>query len=638
MRICMILLCMAFLPAVGLAQVAYCPRVTSEHNADTTDLKRFRNFHAWKDKTGNALAIAVWQYLCGYETGLYHFYEVHDGPDSFGEYSTMREPLKMLNVYNMGYCGIFGPTVEGIYHGIGFTKGRSFGVSAWSHCATEIFYDDAWHYIDVDVRGVLIKKDGTVASLAEAKTNKQLWIDSIDRIKPYFPHHNTPAKAARVADIYARSEISNQYRWWQGSHTADYSLRPGETFTRWWQPQGGRWNHRPRYSKQAWVRKLLLTRPIGMKPNHRNFTRWNHGNGLFHYAPRLTSDSGDFAAGAFSAEGLKPGKEGLELTAAKARAVFEVFTPFVIVAKVNDLDDFDDDAEASVITLDAAVPVGVEVSPDNGLSWTKAGRIKPGTSSLDLTKHVKGTYGYLVRFTVAGKKGAVAIRSMAIDTWVQVAPISLPRLKKGANKLRYDADDRYGLNSRAMLVLPNVSDPADLKKYVVAMPKRYNHKTHSSRIRGEVIVKLPAPAGTKISWFSAGATFNTYQRSAVKNTANTIGYAGREPKDFKEVYQAKVPTWTNHWRYNHDTDVRLAEPADVVYVRYYGRPGVNVIRACLHLLPAVKHDAAVKITHGYKLDGKLTRKAVSMKAPGDYKIDCPGKVENVFIRIEKPSS
>ena len=82
----------------------------------------------------------------------------------------------------------------------------------------------------------------------------------------------------------------------------------------------------------------------------------------------------------------------------------------------------------------------------------------------------------------------------------------------------------------------------------------------------------------------------------------------------------------------------LAEPADVVYVRYYGRPGVNVIRACLHLLPAVKHDAAVKITHGYKLDGKLTHKAVSMKAPGEYKIDCPGKVENVFIRVEKPSS
>ncbi len=638
MRICLILLLMVFLPAVGLAQVAYCPRVTSEHNADTTDLKRFRSFHAWKDKTGNALAIAVWQYLCGYETGLYHFYEVHDGPDIFGEYSTMREPLKMLNVYNMGYCGIFGPTVEGIYHGMGFTKGRSFAVNAWSHCATEIFYDDAWHYIDVDIRGVLIKQDGTIASLAEAKTNKQLWIDSIGRIKPNFPHHNTPAKAARVAGIYARSEIGNQYRWWQGSHTADYSLRPGETFTRWWQPQGGRWNHRPEYNKKAWVRKLLLTKPIGMKPNHRHFTKWNHGNGLFHYAPKLTGDSGDFAAGASSAEGLKAGKKGLELTADKARVVFEVFTPFVIVAKVNDLDNFDDDSEASVITLDTAVAVGVEVSTDNGLTWADAGRIKPGDKGLDVTRHVKGTYGYLARLTVAGKAGQLAIRSMAIDTWVQVAPISLPRLRKGANALRYDADDRYGLNTRPMLVLPDVSNPADLKKHVVAMPKRYDHKNIWTRIKGEVIVKLPAPAGTKISWFSVGATFNTHQRAAAKNTANTIGYAIDQPKDFKEIYRAKAPTWANHWRYNHDTDVRLSEPAEVVYVRYVGRPAVNVVRACLHLLPAVKHDAGVKITHSYKLDGKATSKAVTMKAGGDYKIDCPGEVENVFIRIEKPSS
>jgi len=143
MRVLLLLLAILFFSAAAQGR-AYCPRVTSEHNADTTDLKRFRNFHLWKDKTGNELAYAIWQYLCGYETGLYHFYEVHDGPDPYGEYSTMREPLKMLNVYNMGYCGIFGPTVEGIYHGVGFETGRSFFLAKWSHCATEISYDNDW--------------------------------------------------------------------------------------------------------------------------------------------------------------------------------------------------------------------------------------------------------------------------------------------------------------------------------------------------------------------------------------------------------------------------------------------------------------------------------------------------------------
>jgi len=645
MRPSLCLFVVLMISAVGAAQV-YCPRVTSEHNADTTDLKRFRNFHPWKDKSGNALAIAIWQYLSDHDTGLYHFNEVHDGLDPFGEYSTMRSPLKMLNVYNMGYCGIFGPTVEGIFHGVGFTRGRSFGLAAWSHCATEIHYDDAWHYFDVDVRGCLVKADGTVASLAEARKDKQLWLDSMTRIKPFFPHHNTRAKAARVADIYARSHVDFQYRWWQGSHTADYVLRPGESFTRWWQPQGGRWNHLPKYNKIDWTRRLILAKPVGMKPNHRNWTDWNHGNGLFHYAPRLASDSGDFAAGASAVKGFRPAQGGgLELTAKTGQVEFNVFTPFIIVAKINDLDNLNDDAGASVVALDAARDVKVAVSTDNGLTWADAGtvtavsrpQLAPARAPLDLTKFVKGKYGYRLRLSAAGKPGDLAIQSLAIDTWVQVAPISLPRLKTGTNRCRYEAGDRYDGVTAPMLVLPNVADPADLARHVVAMPKRYQTKDPKSRIVGEVIVKLPAPPGTKIAWFSVGGTFTTHQMAAARNTANTIAYAVGEPKDFKQVYKAKVPTWAGHWRYNHDTDVRLPKPAEKVYVRFVGRPAVNVIRACLHLTPPTAHDPAVKITHGYQLDGKMTTKTVALAKPGDYSVECPGKVKNVFIRIAKPS-
>jgi hypothetical protein len=636
MRLWLILSVVLLAATAARAQV-WCPRITSEHNADTTDLARFRSFHAWKDKSGNDLAIAIWQYLCDYETGLYHFYEVLDGPDPFVEYATMREPLKMLNVYNMGYCGIFGPTVEGIYCGCGFQAGRSFGLPGWSHCATEIYYDQAWHYFDVDVRGALVKPDGIIASLQEAKGGKQLWLDSIGRVKPFFPHHSTPEQAAQVADIYAKSGIDYQYRWFQGSHTADYFLRPGETFTRWWQPQGGRWNHQPSYNKEDWVRKLLLTPPVGMKPNHREFTRWNHGNGLFHYAPNLKAPSKDFGAGVQSASGLAPGKDGLELAAETGEAVFPVFTPFVIVAKVNDLDNADDDAEASVLSVDAAAPLKIELSLDGGLSWKEAGAPGPGAAALDLTRWVKGTYGYLVKVSAAGRKGALAVRSLGLDTWVQVAPISLPRLKKGTNHLRYETGDRYGGDTRPVLVLPNVGDPEDLKKYVDRMPGNYDAKRHLARIQGDVVIRMAAPPGTKISWFSAGGTFNTHQEAAAKNTDNRIAYAVGKPEQFTEIYKADVPTWVNHWRYNYDTDVRLQAPAEVVYVRYTGKPGVSVVRACLHVLPNSAQDPRVKITHGYRIGDKQIDRTVSLPAPEDYTVDCDGDVENVFVRIAKPS-
>jgi hypothetical protein len=110
-----------------------CVRVTSEHAADTTDLQRFRQFAQWKDKTGNELALAIWQYLSGYETGLYHFNEVLEGSDPFDEYATVRDPLKILNVYNMAYCGIFGPVLDGIFQGVGFEQGRAFGLERWNH-------------------------------------------------------------------------------------------------------------------------------------------------------------------------------------------------------------------------------------------------------------------------------------------------------------------------------------------------------------------------------------------------------------------------------------------------------------------------------------------------------------------------
>jgi hypothetical protein len=141
----------SLIPITSTARVT-CIRLTSNHIADTTALKRFRQFHEWDNKNGNELALAIWKYLSDYETGLYHFNEILEGPDHFDEYATVRDPLKILNTYNMAYCGIFGPVLDGIFQGVGFAQGRSFGLEAWNHCATEVWYDNSWHYFDIDVR------------------------------------------------------------------------------------------------------------------------------------------------------------------------------------------------------------------------------------------------------------------------------------------------------------------------------------------------------------------------------------------------------------------------------------------------------------------------------------------------------
>ena len=81
----------------------------------------------------------------------------------------------------------------------------------------------------------------------------------------------------------------------------------------------------------------------------------------------MTSASSDFEDGVRSARNLSPGPNGLQLaTNGTGEAVFEVFTPWIIVPKVNKLDDPTDDTEASVVTLHTALPVTVVVSADQG--------------------------------------------------------------------------------------------------------------------------------------------------------------------------------------------------------------------------------------------------------------------------------
>jgi hypothetical protein len=372
-----------------------------------------------------------------------------------------------------------------------------------------------------------------------------------------------------------------------------------------------------------------------MKPNHRNFTRWNHGNGLFHYAPDLSEASTDFTDGAYAGDNLVPGKKGLHLKqAGEGQVIFEVFTPYIIVAKINDLEDLTDDTEASVVTIESFLPVDAAVSLDNGITWETAGKIMPdGKVNIDLTHKVEGTYGYLLKLSTSGKESSPAIKSITIDTWVQVAPISLPRLKKGKNRLQYELGDRYGLLTVPMLVNPNTADPADLQKHLIAMPEDYDPERHTCRIKGDAILRLAAPAGMKIAWFSAGATFRTYQGPQAGKTDNRIAYSVGRPANFKEIYKSSVPTWTNHWRCNWDTDVVLDKPAEQVYVKYTGNPGLNVIRACLHLLPKQHPKTDLHIVHGFSINGRDQTRTIDLDKPDAYTIECDGEPENIFIEM-----
>ncbi len=607
--------------APGIYAHEHAPRVVSPHNADAYSMKTFAEYPRWRDLKGDAKVWEIYSYLADRRTGIYPMGAgAWEGKDRNYDFGYIRDPVKMINVYSVGYCDMMGPTMAGIMKDMGIGPSRTLNLPGWGHVVAEVFYDGKWHYLDLDVRAAFRREDGSLASMEEAKKDDSLWKRPNDPL--FFPLDNIQS----TRKVYAETAVHVRHGVNMGGHTMDYVLRRGETFTRWWTPQGGRWNHNPDWNKKPHPRDILEREPRGPKCKHPVFTMHTHGNGRFVYKPDLTDKSADFADGAYEAKGVKPGASGL---AGEGHVIFEVRSPYVIAPKVGELESLEDDTEASVVKLDAD-DVAASVSVDNGLTWTAA-------TLPDLTPHVSGRYGYLLKLDFKSAKSVV--RSMEITTWVQLHPASLPSLRKGKNEMKYVTGDHYGLNGHVVEIRTNGSDREDFLKYLHEPPASYDHKRSTSRAQGSFIAKIAAPPGMKIAWFSGGGNFNAHQGGAATQTKNAMAWAADDPKDFKEFYRAEVPAGQSHWHYNADVEVKLDAPAKTVYLRYVGDPGVNNLRIFAHCVEdAPPAPSPVRITHAWKEKGVLKTKVVNLEKPGPYEVTTDDDPVDDSIEIAVPSS
>jgi hypothetical protein len=620
--------------------VVYSPRIVSEHTADCSSLEAFSNYPAWKDLKGQDRALAIWKYFVGTETGVFHYNAIQEGLDPvLWEFRLVRDPIKMMNVYGYGFCGLFGPTTAGLFEGVGFEKARAVGIPAASHSVTEVWYDNDWHYYDTDLRGVVFRRDGKmVANIQDLLDDPTLLTNPSRKFDPFFPGDgNDPSQYAKS---YKAKPVNYVYHWQMGGSTMDYPLRRGESFTRWWQPQGGRWAFHPEDAGDDFWKNLLKKEPYGAKGNHPEFSIWTHGNGLFDYNPMLRKASRDFEDGVFDRKNVELTDKGLvPVGNGSHEVIWEVLSPYVIVPQVNSLETTDDDKEASIVTFKSSGGVIVSLSLDYGRSFNAIKKIdESGETSIDLTPYLKGgRYEYLVKFTLAEGKAAGSIQSLRIKTWVQVAPASLPRLKKGVNHLQYATGDKNGHDSVPWMEIPNMGDPSEMARYWREKPKDYDPKRTTARLKGEGEIVLVAPPHRQIQWLSLGGFFNAYQLQEAPKTHNQIWYATGDEDNWVLAYQSDVPSWHGHWHYAFDKEVALARPAEKVRVKYIGDPGVNGIRVNAHSVrPTEKADTAVVVTHTFKVEGKVVDKKVALDKPKAYTVECSDQPQDISIRIEVP--
>lgn len=599
--------------AGGVSAREYAPRVVSPERADAYSMRTFAEFPRWRGLQGDALAWEVYRYLVDTRSGLFHCNEVLEGGEPLPEFAIVRDPVKIINVYGYGFCGLLGPVMAGIWEDMGKGPSRTVSLPGWSHVASEVFYGGAWHYMDLDVRAVFRRADGSLASLAEARQDPALWRG---RGPLFFPEDSLDS----TQKIYRQTRVEHYHGFQQSGHTMDYVLRQGERLTRWWTPQGGRWHHPGTWNSQAWLLRLLEQEPRGPKPNHRGFSVHNHANGRFVYCPDLSEKSTDFADGAYDAHNVRPAAEGLTLAApGEGHVVFEVRSPYVIVPRVGRTDTEADDGEASVIEMDGH-GVSLGLSLDGGLTWREV-RPEGEPSRLDLTPYVRGRYGYLLKIALRAQLGQALIRRLQITTWVQVAPAALPLLSAGTNRMEYRTGDHYGLKTRVKGVRSEAWGPDELLKYLVSPPADYDPARKTERIHGPVVVQVAPPPGARIAWFTAEGSFRTHQLEAARKTRNTMAYAAEDAEKFQEIYRAEVPADTEHWHYNAHREVRLAQPARQIYVRYVGDPGLNNFHVYAHCLDDARPSAGpVSITYTWRDNGGLKTHTAKLDGPGTFEI------------------
>ena len=617
----------------------HSPRILSSRMADCYSAKTFAAHPAWQGLADEARAQAMFAYLTDPETGLYPLGAgVFEGGDKAYEFGLVRDPIKVVAVYGYGYCDVFGPVMAGLWEQGGCGRARTVDLPSLQHVACEVRTGDRWRYLDVDLRGSFQSADGELRSLDEARRDDALW--QRERGSRFFPMDDL----AKLQKQFGDSKVEHRYSVAPAGHTLDFVLRRGESFTRWWQPQGGRWLVSDGDVKEKFRKELLEREPRGPKSKHASFTAHSHGNGRFVYQPQLQQSAADFADGAFDSHNVTVKESGLTLTKpGDGWAIFEVRSPYVIVPLVGKIEDPKDDKEASVIEVDAA-DASLAWSPDFGDSWITL-EPKQWPATMDLTSSVAGSYGYLLKVGLKGKPGTAVLRSLKITTWVQLAPAQLPALKSGENQFELKTGDHYGLPTRVLPIQPNSTDENSFLHYLLRAPRDYEPTRRSDRAKGAMIARLPALPNTKIAWFSAGASFGMAVGPNAAPPTNSIGYAVDAPRDFQPIFADGTgptaidrPTPQSHWHYNVDREVKLEQPARAVYVRYDGQPALNAYRLIAHCLDDVPAaPTPLRVTHSWTEGGQPREHSQTLDPiAGRYQIQAGPDPVNVSIELSVP--
>lgn len=404
-------------------------------------------------ETSQAKALAVFNWILTHQFHLHSPQEwlvpgVVPGSKQDDYEMVVYDANKARFSYGYGLCGTVHAWNEPYWRALGMNaRRRAFP----GHVNSEIEYDGDWHAFDTDMAGLVFRPDGIIAGYADIMADPSLvrlndrgivcypfaWPGDFDGMKKGWQ------EVARGGNWYC------MYNSGYAALPGIVHVRRGETFTRHFDrdvfggPAKRRFWH---VQKDGPFRNWTFVN-MGEPQHHgeKSNCRGNasYANAVCQYEPNLADATAWHDGAVARSVNLVWQAQEPHLTSADERTAsvtFEHFSPYVICGDpVDDTNPMTGHAtDGLVLSAGTVGQVTLELSVDRGSTWETIGPLGNDVR-LDLTEHVKGRYGWWLRFSFSKGSGLKRLRT---ETTCQMNQAIYPRLTPNGSAVAYRAKSR----------------------------------------------------------------------------------------------------------------------------------------------------------------------------------------------------
>jgi len=562
----------------------FSPYILADGQVDTRSLDAILADPRFAGKKGEELAVALWRWLVDPKEGFYHFLAGTEEPGQTLTADPVKDPLRLLNTYGYGLCGNVAMVFAALYDWAG---GASRVVGVPGHTISEAYWDQAWHLIDCDLRALHYKKTGRgheIASLHDLVSDPDLVAHPVYKSDPYYM---SDQHAKDTAEQCYRPGVETYYPYYfYRLGSMDYVLRPGESLTCYYQPQG-RFYWGKDWSQ--WIQGDDVRGFVG--PYDKKDPGRRYAAACIRWRPNLHTDLDEVGVECIKFDKVEG---GLLAESPDAAVRYRLVSPYLVCGRYEGFDPTRKRMEAVRVRLSAsATPTLTIHTPRNGRTVPVPLQKDRDEYFADLTEWADLHYEYELSI---GMPAGQTLRGVAVETWCQASATALPRWFESGRSVQLAAGSAWkDLKGRA--VLPHVVD-------LLA-------KGQSS---GEAVAVEPPMPGQIVRVHAMAAMPSA--KNAVEGEA-VIEMATAADGPFQVIGRRPVPVHPQGFHFCVEGIAAVPVPAAKVWLRLRSPQSVDVWRARFDYEPQVRPPSAGCATHG----GMVALSLKPVAAPRDEPLD-----------------